>query len=293
MRLTLTLGFGMWLMTTSARAQSIQLHTTGNTVTVPVCNGANEALRFTGTAFVCGTITATGEPGPQGPAGPKGDTGDAGPAGTIPSGAILIIDSGACPAGTAEVSAMAGRTLIGTLAANLDIGTTGGSDTLTPAGSVTAPSLTMNSYTPAGTLAGVTVSAHTGANVTSVFTGTALAAHSHELPFQKVAGGTGVLRMLAPTIFGTGTSRAAESQSAAPVANTTAAAVLLSQGVSGGTPAGTIANTVTQAAAHTVGQGSFSGTPATLTGVVAAPTFAGTQADNRSAYMKVLFCRAN
>lgn len=73
----------------------------------------------------------------------------------------------------------------------------------------------------------------------------ALATHAHELPFQKVAGGTGVLRMLAASIFGTGTSRAAESVSAAPVANTTAAAVELSQAVTGGTPsahAGTAVN---------------------------------------------------
>gem|GEM_PF-6252097 len=63
-----------------------------------------------------------------------------------------------------------------------------------------------------------------------------LATHQHELPFQKVAGGTGVLRMLASSVFGTGTARAAESVSAAPTANTTSLAVLKDQPVSGGTP---------------------------------------------------------
>lgn len=64
----------------------------------------------------------------------------------------------------------------------------------------------------------------------------ALAAHAHELPFTKLAGGTAALRMLAQSVFGSGTSRAPESVSAAPTANTTAAAVALSQAVSGGTP---------------------------------------------------------
>jgi len=59
------------------------------------------------------------------------------------------------------------------------------------------------------------------------------AAHSHELPFIKVAGGTGALRALAPSVFGTGTSRAPESTISAS-ANTTSAAVLLSQSVTVG-----------------------------------------------------------
>lgn len=64
----------------------------------------------------------------------------------------------------------------------------------------------------------------------------ALTAHAHELPFTKLTGGTGALRMLAQSVFGSGTSRAPESVSAAPTANTTAATVALSQAVTGGTP---------------------------------------------------------
>lgn len=62
--------------------------------------------------------------------------------GGLPSGAILLTLSAACPVGTAEVAALNGMTLIGTLAATGDVGTTGGSDTLTPAGSVSAPIFT-------------------------------------------------------------------------------------------------------------------------------------------------------
>lgn len=300
MRLILALCVGL----TATVGAQIQVHTTGNTVSLPVCNGALEALRFTGTTFECGAIAV-----------PSGG-------GSIPSGAILIMDSAPCPAGFTEVSALAGKTLIGTLAASLDVGTTGGSDTLTPAGSVSAPSLTlnsltpagsvsapsltMNSYTPAGTLSGVTVSAHTGANVTSVFTGTALGTHAHELPFQIPT--TTTTRQIAAATFGTGTARAATAVSANGTANTTSAAVALSQAVSAGTPAGTIVNTVTQPSAHTVGQGTFTGTAATLTGTITAPSFTGTPvtptgsvsaptftgqpSDNRQAFTRVIFCRA-
>lgn len=50
----------------------------------------------------------------------------------VPQGAILLIASGACPAGYAEETTLDGKTLIGTLAANANIGTTGGADTITP-----------------------------------------------------------------------------------------------------------------------------------------------------------------
>lgn len=241
----------------------------------------------------------------------------------IPSGAILLVDSGTCPAGFTEVAALAGKTLLGTTVAAANVGSMGGADTVTPSGSnsapvltmnsltpsgtVTAPSLTMNSYTPAGTTSGTAVSAHTGANVTSVFTGTALATHAHELPFQIPS--TTTTRQLAVATFGTGTARAATAVSANGTANTTSAAVALSQAISAGTPAGTIANTVTQAANHTATNPTFAGTPATLTGTisapsftggqvtptgsVAAPTFTGQAFDNRSAFTRVIFCRAN
>lgn len=78
----------------------------------------------------------------------------------------------------------------------------------------------------------------------------ALATHAHELPFIKVAGATGALRMLASSIFGTGTSRAPESVSAAPTALTTAAAVALSQAVSAGTPDAHSAHSGTAVDAH-------------------------------------------
>lgn len=136
----------------------------------------------------------------------------------------------------------------------------------TPAGTNTAPSFTGSLVTSVAASAGTPA----GTNSVPTFTGSALATHAHELPFQHVAGGTGVLRMLAPTVFGTGTSRAAEAVSAAPTANTTAAAVELSEAKSAGTPAGTVtAPTFTGSALGTHQHN------VTAAGTVAAPAFTG------------------
>lgn len=51
--------------------------------------------------------------------------------GSVPIGAIVFVISGSCPAGYAEVAALNGRMPVGTLAANANVGTTGGSDSIT------------------------------------------------------------------------------------------------------------------------------------------------------------------
>ena len=56
----------------------------------------------------------------------------------IPAGSILLIDSGACPVGYSEVPGLDGRMILGTLAAHANVGTTGGSDAITPAGTISA-----------------------------------------------------------------------------------------------------------------------------------------------------------
>ncbi len=88
----------------------------------------------------------------------------------VPANAVFMVDSGTCPTGFSEVAALSGKTLLGTLAANADVGTTGGSDTITPAGTVSQPTFSgtvgqATSSDSAGTPAG-TVSQPT-------FTGTA------------------------------------------------------------------------------------------------------------------------
>ncbi len=151
-----------------------------------------------------------------------------------------------------------------------------GSQTITPAGSVqqatfTGSALGTHSHT-AGTLApsphsGTAVAAHAshthgagtldnaaasagtpaGTNSAPTFTGAALGTHAHELPFQLSS--TTATRQIAAATFGGGTSRASTGTSAAGSANTTSAAVALSQAVSAGTPSGTVSAPVFTGAA--------------------------------------------
>ncbi len=60
----------------------------------------------------------------------------------LPSGTVVAITTGTCPSGTSQVTALNGKTLFGTLAANGNVGTTGGSDTITPAGTNGTPTFT-------------------------------------------------------------------------------------------------------------------------------------------------------
>ncbi len=268
--------------------------------------------------------------------------------GGIPTGGIIISLS-ACATGYAEVAALNGVTLIGTLAANGDVGTSGGSNTITPAGTVSQPTFSGNAlaghvhtftgsllathlhgvgtyvngtvnFTPTGTIAwpaGVptftggagTVPAQTftGNSVTSslvsggtpagtisalttgadssttggvakaiaqtpTFTGSALATHSHTTtatgtnstasftPTGTIAWPAGV-----PTLTGTQTAVPAETISGSSAA------------ITAGTPAGTLDSV-------------SGGTPA---GTVSQPTFTGSGFDNRSAFVKVIFCKKN
>lgn len=76
----------------------------------------------------------------------KGDGtfGAGGGGGELPAGAIILIKSGTCPDGYVEDADLAGRTIIGTVAANDDIGTTGGADAITPAGTISAINQVIN-----------------------------------------------------------------------------------------------------------------------------------------------------
>lgn len=154
---------------------------------------------------------------------------------SLPSGALILKISGTCPQGSTENTSLDGKTLVGTTVANGNVGTSAGSDTITPSGTIGA----------------------------LTFTGSALATHQHELPWQIAT--TTTIRQIAVATYGTGTSRAATAVSAAGTGNTTSAAVALSEAKSAGTPAGTI-NT---------------------------PTFTGTQFDNRQAFTRVIICSIN
>lgn len=255
----------------------------------------------------------------------------------VPSGAIIAITSGACATGWTEATDLAGKMLYGTIAANGDIGGTGGSDTVTPAGTNSAPAFTgsalgthlhgVGTYagaaasagTPAGTNSTSTVTplgtiawpagvpTYTGSQVTSgattggtpagtnstsatsgncaatniaagtgsttackatapnltvtaqTFTGSALATHTHTV----TASGTNAWPAGVPTLSGSSSTVGAQTFTGSAMGNHSHSMSGSSEAVSAGTPAGT----------------------------VAAPVFSGTQFDNRSAFVKVIFCR--
>ena len=113
----------------------------------------------------------------------------------VPSGAILLTLS-ACSTGYTEVAALNGKTLEGTLFANGNVGTTGGSDTITPAGTVAAPVFIGSSVTtsaasagtPAGTVAAIAATATTGFSAVGAATGTLVATEPHTHPAPAFVG---------------------------------------------------------------------------------------------------------
>lgn len=156
----------------------------------------------------------------------------AGSGGSIPTGLITLVFSGTCPAGFDEVVELNGKTLIGTLAANSNVGTTGGADNITPGGTNSAP----------------------------VFTGTAftdIINHVH-----TIATGTGATGNFSQVIGTVDTS----------------------SGGTGATPTQTTLGTRTVATIN----GVASITPA---GTINTPSFTGNSFDNRSAFIRVIFCR--
>lgn len=163
--------------------------------------------------------------------------------GGVPAGAILLIVSGSCPSGYAEETSLDGRLPLGTLAAHADIGSTGGSDNTTPAGTVSQPTFTGNA-----------LAAHT-----HTFTGDLLAAHTHTFTGNALSGG----------------ARKGGTTNPASIIENGAAVTGSNSSDSAGTPAGTNSSLT-------------AGTP---TGAVSQPTFTGTQFDNRSAFVRVIFCR--
>jgi microcystin-dependent protein len=157
----------------------------------------------------------------------------------------------------------------------------GGSKTFTPTGTVAAPTFTGTSNIATN---GVSAGTPAGTVAAPVFTGSALGTHAHELPFTKTSGGTGALRMLAQSVFGSGASRASESVSAAPTASATANTVALSQAVTAGTPAGT--NSAPAFTGSALGTHSHTVTP---TGTNSAPIFTGAAGASLSPYLVLNF----
>lgn len=183
---------------------------------------------------------------------------------SIPSGSIILITAGTCPAGFAEATELNGFTVIGTVAANGDIGTTGGSNTITPTGMVDAPTFTGNAL---GT--------HTHGIGSYVATAPTFTGSSGTIPAETISYPVNVPTNSSITISGSTGSEAAHTHSVTAAGTNGTGAV---SGTSGTEAAHT--HSVTSNATATVNEPNFTITGTKMTtsssGTAAATAFNGT-----------------
>jgi hypothetical protein len=173
--------------------------------------------------------------------------------GSVPTGFVGMVLSGTCPSGFAEVSALNGVLVRGTVAANGNVGTTGGSDSYTPQGSVAAPIFTGASATTSAVSAGTPA----GSNSVPTYTGA-----------------LGTLAVTAHTVVAT--------KQGAAAGNVVTTATHAFTGVPGGTvSAPTFTGSALGTHTHTL----------TATGSNSAPSFTGTPATVIPAYVNAIFCQ--
>lgn len=198
------------------------------------------------------------------------------PTGVIPfpSGAMIMILSGTCPSSFTEVTALNGQFLEGTIAANGDVGGTGGNSTITPAGTVSTPTFSGASDTTsavsAGTPAGSNGTTTTGATSAGTPAGTNAGTTTTGACGATVDEGT------------TSTAKACTSTPNLPI------------------PAETFTGSALATHTHTVPAETFTGSAlgththtVTPTGTVSQPTFTGNSVDPRPPFTKVIFCSKN
>jgi hypothetical protein len=214
---------------------------------------------------------------------------------SLPSGAIILVASGSCPAGFTEEASLSGKFLLGTTAAAGNVGGTGGSDNVTPAGTISAHSGTAVADHGAHTHAYSDVLNHTHTvsvtdpghtHVQNAHNHTQ-DAHTHTLPvgatddtaapFDRSDAGTNASGANATTASGStaATNQAATAVNQSATTGITASTANPAGGVASGTtgtPSATLTHSVTQAADH---------------------SFTGAALDNRPAFVRVIFCRAN
>lgn len=254
----------------------------------------------------------------------RGDGTCSTPAASIPTG-LIVMTLTSCPSGFSEEASLNGKFVLGTVAANGDVTTTGGVNSVTPSGTVSTPTFTGNSVsssavsagTPAGTVA---TGIFTGTAWTPpalawpagvpTFTGSALATHTHTVTATGTNGASATSGNCAATNIAAGTGSTTACKATAPnltvTAQTFTGSSATSSATSGGTPAGTIAwptgvpTIGVFTPAGTIGSQTFTGSAlsththsVTATGSVSQPTFTGVSQENRPAFVKVIFCKAN
>ena len=213
--------------------------------------------------------------------------------GSLPSGIVVAILTGSCPVGWTEQTALAGYFMLATTTLAGDAGTVGGSDAITPTGTVSQPTFTGSVLAAhdhgAGTYDAAAGSAGTpaGTNSAPAFTGAAWAApalswpagvptHSGTAatftgtPFTSIINHTHVVTINAGTTDGTWASFDSSTTAGTGHNYTSANPV---GGVASITPAGSVSITNQGTVAWPVGVPTIGAY--TPTGTVAAPAFTG------------------
>lgn len=205
----------------------------------------------------------------------------------VPAGAVVIVMSGTCPAGYVEETDLDGRAPIGTLAANADLGTTGGADALTPAGMNSVPTFAGQAATLSH--AGLAVADH--ASHTHGYSD--LVTHTHTVNVNDP--GHTHLTQRYPTTTGASSGFTIDTSMSGTLADNTLPTKSAATGVTATTdaPAGSGATGTTAGPSAVLTHGvtppsDHSYTPA---GTVTAPIFTGDSTENRGAFRRVLFCR--
>lgn len=233
--------------------------------------------------------------------------------GGVPAG-LITMSLTTCPSGWSEATELNGVMVRGTLAANGDVGTTGGSDSITPAGTINTQTFTgagLGTHLHGvGTYANGNESAHTHGGPTvswpvGVPTNAAEAVHTHTY--------TEVPNHVHPYCSQTSTSGSISSYEHGTIDTSSAATEcsMLTNNPSGGVASGTTAagsshnhviswpagvptNGATGAGAahtHTPSGSSEAVSAGTPAGTIQQAALTGTAFDNRPAFLKVIFCK--
>lgn len=168
-----------------------------------------------------------------------------------PAGFLGMIDSGTCPDGYTEDATIDGRMALATIASHGNVGSTGGADTITPMGTVGVPVFIGISSSTSSDSAGTP----SGSNSAPAFTG----------------GGDS-------TAFDLGSGTTVMAGTGVVVAAHTHIHTFTPDGL---VSAPTFTGVILPTHSHTF----------TPYGTVSAPSFTGTPFDNRSAFMRVIYCR--
>lgn len=227
--------------------------------------------------------------------------------GSFPSGLTIPMIASACPTGWTENSALAGNYLIATTVANGDSGTTGGSNSYTPAGANSAPVFLGD----AGSVPAATISWPVGVPVFSGSVGTIPAetftGSTTTVPAETFTGQSTTVPALGAGTLADSTSgsthklftSSSSGVSAATLTGSTATGTLVPLGSNSSTsitPLGsnsTVGFTPTGTVAWPLAVPTNSTVSFTPSGSVAAPAFSGVPTTIQPTFVKVILCTSS